>query len=112
MTSRSTQRRPAVEPLAERLAGDGQAVEVEQRLQLAQHRGDAAGGVQVLHVVRPVGFRSTSTGVVSLSSFEPVEARSDAERGRRSAVRWMMALVEPPMASSTRSAFSNGLAAS
>ena len=36
--------------LAERLAGDGHAVEVQQRLQLAQHGADAAGGEEVLHV--------------------------------------------------------------
>ena len=39
------------EALAQRLAGDGEAVEMQQRLQLAQHRADAAGGEQILHVV-------------------------------------------------------------
>src|SRR5262245_59239426 len=54
----------------------------------------------------PVGLRSTSTGVVSLSSLR--RRRSMAIPRRPAiAVRWMIALVEPPRASSTRSAFSN-----
>ena len=35
---------------AERAAGDGQAVEMQQRLELAQQRAHAAGGEEVLHV--------------------------------------------------------------
>ena len=38
------------EPLAERAAGDGQAIEMQQRLELAQQRAHAAGGEEVLHV--------------------------------------------------------------
>ena len=38
------------EPLAQRLAGHRHAIEVEQRLQLAQQRAHAAGGEEVLHV--------------------------------------------------------------
>ena len=38
------------EPLAQRLAGHRHAGEVEQRRELAQHRVEAAGGEQVLHV--------------------------------------------------------------
>ena len=38
------------ETLAERVAGDGQAIEMQQRLQLAQQRAHAAGGEEILHV--------------------------------------------------------------
>src|SRR5882724_11049576 len=40
----------AGEALAQGLAGHRQAVEMEQRLQLAQDRADAAGGEEILHV--------------------------------------------------------------
>src|SRR6185437_5351823 len=43
----------AFEPLAQRLARDREAVEVEERLQLAQHGADAAGSEEVLHVELP-----------------------------------------------------------
>ncbi len=41
----------ALHLLAERAAGDGHRIEVQHRLQLAQQRGNAAGAVEVFHVV-------------------------------------------------------------
>ena len=40
------------EPLGQMLAGDGEAVEIEQRLQLVQHGAHSARGKKVLHVMR------------------------------------------------------------
>ena len=37
-------------PLAQRLAGHRHAIEMEQRLELAQQRAHAAGGKKILHV--------------------------------------------------------------
>ena len=41
------------EALPDGLAGDGQAIEVEEGLQLAQHRANTAGCKQIFHVMRP-----------------------------------------------------------
>jgi hypothetical protein len=73
---------PAARPASRRRR---QAIEMQQRLQLAQHRADAAGGEQILHVMRPVGFRSTSTGVVSLislSRFSDIDPGAAGDRGQ------------------------------
>ena len=40
------------EPLGQALAGDGEAVEIEQRLQLVQHGAHSACGEEILHVMR------------------------------------------------------------
>ena len=52
-----------------------------------------------------MGFRSTSTGVLSDSSFSRCRSIFTPRRPAI-AVRWISALVDPPSASSTRSAFS------
>ena len=50
-TARSTHVGCLLEPLAQRDPGHRHAVEMQQRLQLAQHGADAARGVEVRHVV-------------------------------------------------------------
>ena len=64
--------------LAQGLAGDRQAIEVQQRLQLAQHRADAAGGEQILHVMRPGRLQIDQDRRRLADLVEPVEIDIDA----------------------------------
>ncbi len=77
--------------LAQRACRRRARVEVEQVGELVQQARHAAGPVEVLHVVRPEGFRSTSTGT-SRPSVELVEIDRDAEpagdRGEVDERRW------------------------
>ena len=92
--------------LAERPAGHGERVEVQQRLHLAQDGDQPAGAMQVFHVVLARGLQVDQHRRFARNAVEAVQVDADAERGPAMAVRWIMPLVEPPMASSTRSAFS------
>ena len=106
MMLRSTQASGVdVQPLAERLAGDRHGVEMQQVLQFAHQRAHAAGGEEIFHiaVADRLQVHQHRRGVGQF--VEPLQ-RTGMPARPAMAVRWMMALVEPPMASSTRSAFS------
>ena len=107
-TARSTQGASLRQSLAQRFAGHGQAVEMQQRLQFAQHGADAAGGEQILHVMLAGRLQIDQHRRLIGELVEALERHLDAGRPAI-AVRWITALVEPPMASSTRSAFSTDL---
>ena len=81
---------------------------MQQRLQLAQHRADAAGGEQILHVMRPGRLQIDDDRRRSLISLRRSRSMSMPARPA-TAVRCSTALVEPPIAISTRSAFSTDL---
>ena len=81
-------------------------LQMQQRLQLAQHRAEPAGGEQVLHVVRP-GRLEVDQHRRPIGQLVEALQRSTSMPARPAiAVRCRMPLVEPPIASSTRSALS------
>ena len=74
------------QPLAEGLAGDRQAIEIEERPQLAQYRADAAGSEQILHVMRPGRLQIDQHRRLVADRVEPVEVdvdpRAAGDRGQ------------------------------
>ena len=95
-----------LQPLGERAALDVDGVEVQQRLQLAQQRAHAAGGVEVLHVALADRLQVDQHRRLVGDLVEARRARSLMPSRPATAVRCTMALVEPPTAISTRMAFS------
>ena len=69
-------------PFRQGFAGDRHAIEVQQRFQLAQHRADAAGGEQILHVVRAGRFQIDQNRRRLADLVEPAEIEVDAGPSR------------------------------
>ena len=82
----------AFEALAERFAGHRHAVEMQQRLELAQQRAHAAGGVKVFHVAVADRLEIDQHGRRIRQRVEMIErdfhAGAAGDRGQMNDARW------------------------
>ena len=78
--------------------------------QLPQQGAQATRRVQILQVVLAGRLEVHQHRRLVRELIEPLQSRSRRRGGLRPRSRWITALVEPPIASSTRSAFSTDLA--